>query len=71
MAKAKKNYMAEEIGKLRVALSNAQASRDHYFTLVSTRNKQLQQQHKEIRRLHRELAAAKAETESVANTFGR
>ena len=53
--KPKKNYQAEEIGKLRVALEYARNSRDHYFNLVGERTKQLQRKAKECRQLRTAL----------------
>ncbi len=49
----KKNYQAEEIGKLRAALAHREKSIEHYRGLVEKHSKSLHRQAKEIRRLRR------------------
>jgi peptidoglycan hydrolase CwlO-like protein len=51
----KKNYQAEEIGKLRAAVAHRDASVAHYRGLVEKHSKALHRQQKEIKRLRREL----------------
>jgi hypothetical protein len=57
VTKPKKNYQAEEIGKLRAAVAHREKSIAHYRALVEKHSKALHRQAKEIRRLRRELAA--------------
>jgi hypothetical protein len=66
VAKPKKNYQAEEIGKLRAAVAHREKSIAHYRELVEKHSKALHRQSKEIRRLRRELAAKNVVIEAIS-----
>lgn len=66
MTEAKKNYQAEEIGKLRAALEHRDKSVAHYRELVAKHSKTLHRQARALKRLRRAAQALLDENEEVA-----